>query len=707
MATNIAPERREASKASNEEGGESMPEPDNLSNGDGIIKNHSRPLTLRPGVRSRLVDMGTAGRPELNGKEVFLLSRSETDDNRDESEVPWTVRMTDGSGIILEVAPANLQVRGAGVARQSTAGAGAHGLSSFIESEEEDDPLQGASRCRRVCREVLSSSFVETGVSCVIFLNFVLICLETDSQAEAPGKTIEAPNRWVSLLEDMCFLTYVVELSARIFVEQCKIFKNYRNILDMVIIIMGLVEYLVQWIGESMGAVGILRIVRLGRLLRLLRVMKLFSTLKELQRLLQMMGSCSKTLFWSVLLLLLVMTIWAIISVELINPRVQELAHRGAWSDCDRCQRAFSSTFMAGLTIFQTVVAGDSWGMMAVPVIENYPETAIVFIGALMTLVFGVLNLIVAVIVDSFAEARENDVASRAETMASNEVEEKSTLASIFQKIDEDGSGSLSFEELEEGARKVREFRNWLRVMDIDKGDLRQLFQMVDVDNSGEIDLEEFIEAMFRIKNTESKTATRFVKHLVTKLETEAMDMRADLTLSLSALTSTMERAERAVRMLDPQKQVMDKALNDKNARSLQFMELLDKSLQEQEIAIQATVALAMTKASEVALQAAMAAAAQAAKDVMSDVSSQSKQLADGMISRLHFARSSTRSEAFSEAGDSPNAFNFAHESRHEIDVAPLASCGRLFPKGRTMRAQPDLQASGGGLEFIFEEEGR
>mmetsp|Transcript_72406 Transcript_72406/g.195029 ORF Transcript_72406/g.195029 Transcript_72406/m.195029 type:complete len:115 (+) Transcript_72406:38-382(+) len=114
-----------------------------------------------------------------------------------------------------------------------------------------------------------------------------------------------------------------------------------------------------------------------------------------------------------------------------------------------------------------------------------------------------------------------------------------------------------------------------------------------------------------------------------------------------------------------------------------------------------------MTKASEVALQAAMAAAAQAAQDVMSDVSSQSKQLADGMISRLHFARSSTRSEAFSEAGDSPNVFNFAHESRHEIDVAPLASCGRLFPKGRTLRAQPDLQASGGGLEFIFEEESR
>jgi len=42
-----------------------------------------------------------------------------------------------------------------------------------------------------------------------------------------------------------------------------------------------------------------------------------------------MMGGCFKTLFWSCLLLFLMMTIWAVIAVELINPTGQQVADEG------------------------------------------------------------------------------------------------------------------------------------------------------------------------------------------------------------------------------------------------------------------------------------------------------------------------------------------------------------------------------------------
>ena len=63
------------------------------------------------------------------------------------------------------------------------------------------------------------------------------------------------------------------------------------------------------------------------------------------------------------------------------------------------------------------MIAGDGWGTIAVPVIEAYPATAVIFVGSLLTLVFGVLNLIVAVVVDTFAECRERDVLNLAEEM--------------------------------------------------------------------------------------------------------------------------------------------------------------------------------------------------------------------------------------------------------------------------------------------------
>lgn len=49
----------------------------------------------------------------------------------------------------------------------------------------------------------------------------------------------------------------------------------------------------------------------------------------------------------------------------------------------------------ANLLLFKTVIAGDGWGEIAVPVIHEHPGTAFIFVGSLLTLVFGVLNLIV------------------------------------------------------------------------------------------------------------------------------------------------------------------------------------------------------------------------------------------------------------------------------------------------------------------------
>ena len=49
--------------------------------------------------------------------------------------------------------------------------------------------------------------------------------------------------------------------------------------------------------------------------------------------------------------------------------------------------------FEANLLLFKTVVAGDSWGQIAMPVIQENPGTLVIFIGSLVTLVFGVLNV--------------------------------------------------------------------------------------------------------------------------------------------------------------------------------------------------------------------------------------------------------------------------------------------------------------------------
>merc|ERR1719330_14965 len=231
---------------------------------------------------------------------------------------------------------------------------------------------------------------------------------------------------------------------------------------------------------------------------------------------------------------------------------------------------------------------------MAVPVMEAHPWTMFVFAGSLMTLVFGVLNLVVAVIVDTFAEKRARDMNSQALDLEHQEKEEKRALANIFKMIDEDNSGTLTLEELHLGAQRVAEFSHWLRILDVDECDLQQLFEMVDEDCSGEIDPSEFIQAMFRLKNTESKTATRFVKFLVTKLA-----QRQD-TIELAI--------ERAIEHFDRVE-----------APAEHTQQQLLRTLRIQESSIMAAVEAAVRRASDAALKSLGATVEQAREEVAFD----------------------------------------------------------------------------------------
>ena len=147
---------------------------------------------------------------------------------------------------------------------------------------------------------------------------------------------------------------------------------------------------------DVLNSIGIVRVLRLSRIVRLMQLMRKNRSLRELRKLVTMLATCFKTLLWSFLFLSLVMTGWAMLIVELINPYVLQMQASHPFDNCEECKRSTTSVMHANLMLFKTVIAGDSWGLIAVPMIESHPETAIIFVGASLTLVFGVLNLIVA-----------------------------------------------------------------------------------------------------------------------------------------------------------------------------------------------------------------------------------------------------------------------------------------------------------------------
>merc|ERR1719265_2830945 len=154
---------------------------------------------------------------------------------------------------------------------------------------------------------------------------------------------------------------------------------------------------------------------------------------------------------------------------------------------CARCPRAFSSIWEANWTFVQTIVVRDAWATYCLPIIEEHWWSAVIFTGVMITITFGVLTLIPAVVIDTFAERRRNDIPTIASTMEFKEAREKAALQKIFDRIDEDGSGEVNYDEIRAGAAVVPEFRQYLRVLDIDENDLQDLFNMIDSDGSGDV----------------------------------------------------------------------------------------------------------------------------------------------------------------------------------------------------------------------------
>lgn len=351
---------------------------------------------------------------------------------------------------------------------------------------------------------------------------FDLVIMSEDINAR--GANMPAPA-WLELSSGLCLLVYSLEFSLSAFAHGAAMFREKVVMVDALILAVGYMELVLAASQVSAQEIGMLRMLRVIRMMRLLRLARKSPALKELRKLTMMFASCIKTLFWSLVFCFLVLTFWAMAAVELVQPLMSDMANEGIWDGChELCSTAFSSVMRANLTLFKNIVAGDSWGLLAEPIVVRHPWTSIIFVGSLVSLVLGVLNLVVAVVVDTAAEQRQKDVMNLAEDMDAEQEMDLKFLSKIFQKIDEDGSGELELEELIKGAQEVPEFQSRLRVMDIDEHDLVQLFHMLDSDGGGSISPEEFKHALSRWLY-DSKTATRFVKYSVLRLGDEQKNL--------------------------------------------------------------------------------------------------------------------------------------------------------------------------------------
>merc|ERR1711971_883071 len=156
----------------------------------------------------------------------------------------------------------------------------------------------------------------------------------------------------------------------------------------------------------------------------------------------------------------------------------------------------FETVWHVIILYFQTLVAGDSWGQCIRPMILAHEWTAFLFITALVCIQLGFTNLILAVVVDAAAAAREADASRRVVEKIQLEVNAVNKLHSVIKACDADDSGEVTLQELKDGLSEKAHVEQIFRILDIQQDDLEDVFNLMDVDNSGTLSYDEFIRCL-------------------------------------------------------------------------------------------------------------------------------------------------------------------------------------------------------------------
>eukprot|EP00438_Fugacium_kawagutii_P004682 Skav205563 [mRNA] locus=scaffold1407:50319:51971:- [translate_table: standard] len=345
-----------------------------------------------------------------------------------------------------------------------------------------------------------------------------------------------------------------MECILRAYAERTDYLWNKWNQIDLWTTILG-------WLGVALSSSVYLNLLRVLRVIRLIRVGRLVISVPEFYILLSGLTTSIKPILFGSFMLVSVILVWSVIAVEVLHPIASELT----FENCPNCNLGFNGVYAACLTIFAQVVAGDSWGLISIPLAKAEPWTVPILFFIMMTVSIGVMNLILAVIVEKAAEARENDHERKAKRAEEQRQKDLVELALLCDRMDHDGSGALSLEELLDGFDQDLGFQSLMQRMELGRSDMKTVFQALDDDASGEVDYLEFcyhlgidltrdplmLQALTRYcvmeGNTEVKMLKAHIQDEVAKALEEQKQMLKD-QLELLALIPSCEQAAKELK---------------------------------------------------------------------------------------------------------------------------------------------------------------
>jgi len=252
---------------------------------------------------------------------------------------------------------------------------------------------------------IVDSDWFSMTITALVVLNALLLGLDAIRGWPEPA------HRWFGVLDRLFLAIFVVELSLKLVVHGPQFFRRAWNCFDFLVVAASL--------APNGGALSILRALRVLRSLRLLSVIPILRHVVEaLVKSIPGMGAI-------VAVLLVFFYVGAVISTTLFG---------------DSSPALFGTLSGSFLTLFQ-IMTLDGWGDAVREVMQHHPSAWVFFMAFTVVTSFAILNLFIAVIVDSLQAAQkrlqEAEIEHLDEEIESIEVAQETQAAQMKMMMEE------------------------------------------------------------------------------------------------------------------------------------------------------------------------------------------------------------------------------------------------------------------------------
>lgn len=347
-------------------------------------------------------------------------------------------------------------------------------------------------------------------VSAVILCNCAFSIFKADYDISAAIGTVpaSAPPH-VDTLEH-CFIAFLaLECGLQLSAHRLYFFVNedsHWNCFDFFLVVAAVLD----WLSESLGQRAInptfLRAFRLLKVVRVVRLFRVMRVLKQLRLMMKSMVSSCGALFWSILMMLFLLTIFSLVCLQGLTLHIRsqgETMGSDVYAETDEyndIMQSFGSVLTAMLTFYQATTGGVNWSETYDVLVSAHILYGIFFVLYIAFFYFAVTNVLTGIIVENIEKlARKED-----EDMVLEFHKSQNSLAGkvkkLYKKFNTGQTGLMNFQEF---SARLEEpiVQAYFKDIDVEARHAELFFRtLVDLNGGADVDIDTFLTGCERLR---------------------------------------------------------------------------------------------------------------------------------------------------------------------------------------------------------------